>query len=47
MRNPGIAVARIVVDKFRDLYSLNYETVKSSPIIEPSVSVWAPSVPPS
>jgi hypothetical protein len=45
VRNTGIAVGRIVVDKFRDLYSLNFETVKSSPIIEPSVSVWAPSVP--
>ncbi len=45
VRNTGIAVGRIVVDKFRGLYSLNYETVKGSPIVEPSVSVWAPSVP--
>jgi len=46
VRNTGIAVARITVDKFRGLYSLNYETVKGSPIVEPSVSVWQPSVPP-
>jgi len=45
VRNTGIAVGRIVVDKFRGLYSLNYETVKGSPIVEPSVSVWAPSPP--
>lgn len=45
VRNTGVAVGRIVVDKFRDLYTLNYETVKGSPIIEPSVSVWAPSAP--
>ena len=36
-------VARIVVDKFRGLYSLNRETVKGSPVVEPSVSVWAPA----
>jgi len=47
VRNTGIAVGRIVVDKFRGLYSLNYETVKGSPIVEPSVSVWAPSPPES
>lgn len=45
VRNTGIAVGRIVVDKFRGLYSLNYETIKGSPIVEPSVSVWAPSPP--
>ena len=47
VRNTGIAVGRIVVDKFRGLYSLNRETVKGSPIVEPSVSVWAPSPPPA
>ncbi len=45
VRNTGIAVGRITVDKFRGLYSLNYETVKGSPVVEPSVSVWAPSPP--
>ena len=47
VRNTGIAVGRIVVDKFRGLYSLNRETVKGSPIVEPSASVWAPSPPPA
>jgi hypothetical protein len=46
VRNTSIAVGRMVVDKFRGLYSLNYETVKGSPVVEPSVSVWAPSPPP-
>lgn len=46
VRNTGIGVARIVVDKFRGLYSLNRETVAGSPIVEPSVSIWAPSTPP-
>ena len=46
VRNTGIGVARIIVDKFRGLYSLNRETLKGSPIVEPSVSVWAPSTPP-
>src|SRR5262249_31837325 len=45
VRNTSIAVGRMVVDKFRGLYSLNYETVKGSPVVEPSVSVWAPSPP--
>lgn len=44
MRNPGVSVARMVVDKFRRLYSLNYETIQGSPIVEPSVSVWMPDV---
>lgn len=46
VRNTGIGCMRIIVDKFRGLYSLNRETVKGSPLIEPSVSVWAPSTPP-
>ncbi|RZT97996.1 hypothetical protein [Rivibacter subsaxonicus] len=43
VRNTGIAAASIVVDRFRGLYTLNYETVKGSPVVEPSVSVWSPS----
>ena len=45
VRNTGIAVARMTVDKFRRLYSLNQETIKGSPIVEPSASVWLPSLP--
>lgn len=44
-RNTGVSVARMVVDKWRRIYSLNQETMKSSPIVEPTVSVWMPSVP--
>ena len=44
-RNTGVSVARMVVDKWRRLYSLNQETMKNSPIVEPTVSVWMPSVP--
>jgi hypothetical protein len=45
VRNTGIAVYSMVVDKFRRLYSLNKETIKGSPIVEPSASVWLPTVP--
>jgi hypothetical protein len=44
-RNVGIPVARMVVDKWRRLYSLNQETMKGSPIVEPTVSVWMPNTP--
>jgi hypothetical protein len=44
-RNTGVPVARMVVDKWRRVYSLNQETMKNSPIVEPTVSVWMPSVP--
>lgn len=45
MRNTGIAVARMTVDPWRNLYSSNYETIAGSPRTEPSVSIWAPSTP--
>lgn len=44
-RNVGISVARMVVDKWRRIYSLNQETMKGSPTVEPTVSVWMPSSP--
>ena len=44
-RNIGISVARMIVDKWRRIYSLNQEIMKNSPILEPTVSVWMPSVP--
>ncbi len=44
-RNVGIAVARMVVDKWRRVYTLNQEVMMNSPLIEPTVSVWMPSVP--
>lgn len=43
IRNTGISVQRMVVDKFRKLYSLNHELIMGSDIVEPSVSVWMPN----
>ena len=45
VRNTGIAVSRMAVDKFRTPYTLNQEAIAGSPIVEPSVSVWLPSLP--
>ena len=42
VRNSGIAVHSMIVDKFRTLYTLNQEMISGSSIIEPSVSVWLP-----
>jgi hypothetical protein len=44
-RTTGLAAARLAVDTFRDVYTLNYETVMGAPLIEPSLSQWEPSVP--
>lgn len=44
-RNTGIAVARMTVDKWRRIYTLNQEVMKDSPLVEPTVSVWMPSIP--
>lgn len=45
VRNTGISVARMTVDPWRNLYSLNYETVAGAAKVEPSASVWIPSTP--
>ena len=45
MRNTGIAVARMTMDPWRNLYSLNQEKIAGSPRNEPSVSLWTPSTP--
>ena len=42
VRNSGIAVHAMMVDKFRTLYTLNQEMISGSGIVEPSVSVWLP-----
>jgi hypothetical protein len=49
---PGINAGRIQVDMFRNLYALNYETLRlvatpaaASGLTEPSVSQWIPNVP--
>ena len=44
-RTSGIAAARMTVDPFRTVYTLNYQTVAGAPRIEPSVSQWIPVTP--
>jgi len=41
----GVAAARLEVDTFRNLYTLNYESVAGAPRTEPSLSQWEPSSP--
>ena len=42
-RTTGVAAARLAVDTFRNVYTLNYETIVGPPRIEPSLSQWEPS----
>lgn len=44
-RTTGVAAARMAVDTFRNVYTLNYETVAGAPRVEPSLSQWNPSTP--
>jgi hypothetical protein len=44
-RTTGVAAARLAVDTFRNVYTLNYEVVTNAPRIEPSLSQWNPSTP--
>lgn len=44
-RTVGVAAARIAVDLFRNLYTLNYEAVAGAPTVEPSLSQWLPVTP--
>ncbi len=44
-RTTGVAAARLAVDTFRNVYTLNYETVAGAPRVEPSLSKWNPSTP--
>jgi hypothetical protein len=44
-RTVGLAAARLAVDTFRNVYTLNYETVAGAPRIEPSLSHWIPMTP--
>jgi hypothetical protein len=45
LRKTGVAAARMVVDTFRNVYTLNYETIAGAPRVEPSLSQWEPSTP--
>jgi hypothetical protein len=44
-RTTGVAAARLAVDTFRNVYTLNYEAVANAPRVEPSLSQWNPSTP--
>ncbi len=45
LRATGIAAARLAVDTFRNVYTLNYETIANAPRVEPSLSQWNPMTP--
>jgi hypothetical protein len=46
-RTTGVAAARLAVDTFRNVYTLNYASVIGAPRVEPSLSQWVPSTPPA
>ncbi len=41
----GLAAARLQVDLWRNLFTLNYEIINGTGRTEPSVSQWIPSTP--
>jgi hypothetical protein len=41
----GLAAARLQVDLWRNLFTLNYEILQGSGRTEPSVAEWIPSTP--
>ncbi len=45
LRKTGVAAARMAVDTFRNVYTLNYEAIAGAPRVEPSLSQWEPSTP--
>ena len=45
LRKTAVAAARMAVDTFRNVYTLNYETIANAPRVEPSLSQWEPSTP--
>ncbi|HPG35457.1 MAG TPA: hypothetical protein PLG63_03900, partial [bacterium] len=40
--NNGIAAAKMAVDHFRNIFTLNYETIVTDITEKPSVSMWIP-----
>jgi len=44
-RTSGMAAGRLAVDTFRSVYTLNFDTLRGTPRIEPSLSHWVPSTP--
>jgi hypothetical protein len=41
-RTSGVAAGALAVDLFRNVVTLNYETVAGAPQVEPSLSQWLP-----
>ncbi len=41
----GVAAARLAVDRFRNLFTLNYEALRGPRGLEPSISEWVPVTP--
>jgi hypothetical protein len=41
----GVAAAKLAIDRFRNLYTLNYEALHGPRGIEPSISAWVPVTP--
>jgi hypothetical protein len=41
-RTNGVSAGAMAVDLFRNLVTLNYETVAGAPQVEPSLSQWLP-----
>ena len=41
----GLAAARLQVDLWRNIYTLNYEILEGSGRTEPSIAFWVPSTP--
>jgi hypothetical protein len=46
VQTSGVAAARLAVDLWRNLYTLNYETLRGVQGPEPSISEWIPPPPP-
>jgi hypothetical protein len=44
-RQTGVAAARLAVDTFRNVYTLNFASLVGAPRVEPSLSQWVPSTP--
>jgi hypothetical protein len=43
--NPGVNAAGMVVDQWRNVYTLNYGVLPEAPRTEPKISIWIPSTP--
>jgi hypothetical protein len=44
-RTTGVVAARLAVDTFRNVYTLNFATLSGLARVEPSLSQWVPSTP--